>query len=253
MEIDDIASNEINLAYTAKNIAPYLHVTVPEVPLIWKQMTRSLAINTVIFPSIFESIEKLHSAYLFLFDRKRYKEKKESVEQRKQEDDSIEQSCRQAEVELEEKLRASGITTQQEKDAYIVARYAGLTMENVVSAGDHLDTSKGIVKIIKRLHGIPDGIPEEISITSELFEYYLIGCIKSGIVCLEEGYWMNIRGVKKPEIVNPDFEVKAAEWLKEEVYSKTRDDRECKLLEKVVVKREDDGRFNLRWFYERSE
>ena len=49
-----------------------------------------------------------------------------------------------------------------------------------------------------------------------------------------------------PEIVNPDFQEKAAAWLREEVYSKTKVGLDCKLLESVRVRREEDGRFKLK-------
>lgn len=71
--IDALVSEEITVAYAAKNLAPYLHVTVPEAPREWKQITRRWNIRE----AVFEIVEKLDSAYLFFSDRKGYKQKKE--------------------------------------------------------------------------------------------------------------------------------------------------------------------------------
>lgn len=49
-----------------------------------------------------------------------------------------------------------------------------------------------------------------------------------------------------PEIVNPDFQEKAAAWLREEVRSKTNEGLECIVLESVRIRREEDGRFKLK-------
>lgn len=236
--LDDIASNEINWAYTGKNIAQHLQVTVPEAPSEWKQIIRNWAISE----TIFGCIEKLHSAYLFLFDRKMYKEKIEYMEQEKQRREELHQAREKADTEFEEELRASGITTEQEKDAYMVAHFAGLAMVRFVYRADE---SKDGVEIVKR----KNGVAEEVRVTQGLFEDYLAISVNDGIICLEEKYWINLPDVQKPEIVNPDFEAKAIDWLKGEVYSKTTDGKECKLLERVVVKRVDNGRFNLRTFY----
>ncbi len=240
--LENLASSEINWVYTGKNIAQYLHITVPEAPPEWKKITR----NWTIGDAIFGGIEKLHSTYLFLFDRKGYKEKKKYVEQEEQTRDLLHQAREQDEVEFEDELRKCGILTEQEKDAYMVAHFAGLAMSRFVY---HADENKGGVEVVKRRNGVA----EEVRITPELFEDYVRISINDGIKSLISKYWISIKSVEMPQIINPDFHEKATFWLAHEVYSRTDENKECKLLETVVVKRENDGRFNLRTFYGGSD
>ncbi len=233
--LDNLTLNEITLAYAGKNIAQYLRVTAPEAPPEWKKIIRNWDIND----AILRAEEKLDSAYLFLFDRKRYYEKKECMAQEDQTRSRLYLAREQDEVEFEEELRLSGITTRPERDAYMVALFAGLGMTNFVYSADE---SKDGVEIIKR----KNGVTKEVRIVPELLEDYLRISVNVGIISLIGKYWIPIEGVKMPQIVNPDFEEKATRWLTKEVYSRTKEGRECKLLEKVVVKRDDGGIFNLR-------
>ena len=121
-----------------------------------------------------------------------------------------------------------------------MAHFAGLCLANLIR---HETDS---VEILQQTNGCA----EEIRVTKELFEEYLKRSIKAGICSLEGKYWINLQGVQKPEIINPEFEEKAYEWLKEEIYSRISQGKECVLLEKVVVKQEDRGMINLKQHYD---
>lgn len=235
--IEELISNEITQAYAAKNIAPYLDVTVPEAPPEWNQIIRNWAISDVIFGGI----EKLHYAYLFLFDRKAYKEKKEYMEQENKTREGLHQARERSDAEFEEELRAFGIKTGQEKDAYMVAHFAGSAMARFVYRANE---SKDGVEVVKR----KNGVAEEIKLAPELFEDYLAISVNDGIRCLIEKYWIPIRGVEMPQIVNPDFEEKAVAWLTKEAYSKIGQGNECAFLEMVVIKQEDE-KIDLKLFF----
>lgn len=242
MTIDDKVKNEISCAYAGKNIAGYLHVTAPEAPPEWKRMTRWWAIED----AIFGTVEKLHSAYLFVFDRQGYNDKKKSIDQEKQTRKKLWEFVRADEEAETERLRASGIISEQEKDAYTVAFNAGIAIKCFIyfTAKEKNENEEIIESKNKKA--------KEISVTPEVLENCLKISVKEGIACLEEKYWINISGVKKPEIINPDFEIKATEWLKNNIYSRTENLKECRFLETVLVKREKDGNFNLSLFNEKN-
>lgn len=239
--------NEINRVYTGKNIAQYLNITVPEVPQKWKKINLIKEIGY----AIYDSIEKLHLDYLDFLNRKKYKINKELekemekkyVEQKKQ--DGLHKEKEKTEIGFEEKLRASGIITEIEKDAYNIAHFTGVFMSDIISY--YVDENSDGVEVIKR----KKGMAEEIRVTPEVFEDYLETSVDKGIETLMMKYRITLNNyIETVKIVNPDFHGKATSWLKEQVYSKTDNGKECKLLEKIVVKREDNGRFNLRTFYE---
>ncbi len=242
--LDDIALNEIDCVYAGKNIAQYLQVTVPKKPSKWKQMISELKrteIDEMVqipFLLIFRiAVEGADSAYQFVFDRKGYNEQKRSQEEHEQRESKFRQSVETEKIEFEEKLRAAGIITKNERDAYEAARYAGKAMAKFVyNVGENRD---GV--IVKRKNDSGG----EVKITPKLLEDCLGMSVRDGIKCLTEKYWMPTKGVKQPQIINPDFQEKAVSWLINEVYFKTDKNRECKLLERVVIKRDVAGYFNL--------
>ncbi len=58
--------------------------------------------------------------------------------------------------------------------------------------------------------------------------------IRCGIKLICDPYSAGLTGSPKL-VVNPDFEDKAVDWLKDEVYARTSKGKECTLLEKVTV------------------
>lgn len=162
--------------------------------------------------------------------------------------DDLLQAREKDETEFKEELRAPGIVTEQEKDAYTIADYAGLAMNSFIYCPDDLDYFRANKELVEIIETTQTGRgAKKIRLTPELFEYWLRGSIKDGIVCLKENYWIPIKGVQTPQIVNPDFEDKAVDWLKNEVYARTSKGNECILLEKVRVWTEQDRRVTLEY------
>lgn len=136
-----------------------------------------------------------------------------------------------------------GIVTPQEYDAYEIMYFAGLAMQRFVDNADLFPSEN--VEILEKDTGVT-----EIRIPKETFENYLIIAITDGILCLEEKYWVNLPHTPKPQIINPDFERKAAEWLKKEVYSRISNKEKFSLLEEVLVQQEDTGKILLQHLQE---
>ena len=233
----EVTLNEINCAYAAKNIAQYLQVTVPEAPPEWKKINRAWAISD----AIFGTIEGLHSAYLFMVNREVYHDKKRYIQQEEARDSRLRVAIEENNAKMDGRLKKQGVVTNQERDAYTVAHFTGLAMGRFVNHAIECPD----LEIVGAKHPRT----EEIKITPRLFDDYLIKSMRDGIVCLEEGYWISIRGVLKPRIINPEFMNKAFDWLKAEISLKTENNHKCRLLETVVVMQEADGRFNLKRHY----
>ncbi|MDP3734266.1 MAG: hypothetical protein Q8R37_03475 [Nanoarchaeota archaeon] len=233
--LEDLLLNEITPQYVAKNIAPYLQVTVPEPPQILvdilsqqpEAMTAEQALEMYNVTLQTDGREEA-AAFLRAFNKGEFNppvideeaQTKEYQLQQQQED---------------EYMGALDLYTQPEKDAYTVACYAGLAMRRFI----RVDPSEVIVR--KK-----NGIPLEIRITPELFENYISLSIDDGMKCLEGDYWMPIKDITTPEIINSDFKPKALEWLKQELYSRIADGSDCLLLEKVIVRKDEDGMILLR-------
>jgi len=235
---ENLTSNEITQAYAAKNLAPYLQVTAPPPPEEWKRITRAVAVND----KINEVIESLHSAYLFATDRKAYQEKKQSLAL---EERISQELCERRDADDEEYFRSHGLITNQEKYAFMVVNVAGSFLVRAVYSADFLPNKPEV--IARGRHA-----PVEIRITVDAFKNYLRNSVKEGLFCLEEKYWIGIKGVPKPEIINPEFENTAVNWLGGEVYSRILQGQKVGLLEQVKVKLDEQGMIRMGWWLDKK-
>ncbi len=235
---ENLTSNEITRAYAAKNLAPYLQVTAPPPPEEWKRITRAVAVND----KINEVIESLHSAYLFATDRKAYQEKKQSLAL---EERISRELCERRDAEDNEYFRSQGLITNQEKYAFMVVNVAGSFLVRAVYSADFLPNKPEV--IARGRHA-----PVEIRITVDAFKNYLRNSVKEGLFCLEEKYWIGIKGVPKPEIINPEFENTAVNWLGGEVYSRILQGQKVGLLEQVKVKLDEQGMIRMGWWLDKK-
>jgi len=115
-------------------------------------------------------------------------------------------------------LRKAGIKTEEERGALTVAKFAAVYLRKEVR--DSYDSS--------------------ISLTGEMMHEHIKNAVSYGISALNGEYWLNMKDM--PEIVNPEFEGKAREWLMTEIESRKREGS-FSLLEAVTVRHSDDGRF----------
>ncbi|MBI4176378.1 MAG: hypothetical protein HY518_04175 [Candidatus Aenigmarchaeota archaeon] len=226
-----LASGEITIAYAAKNMAPYLKITVPEPPEELTALCRKANRQAILY-NVIESLYGL--SVLFRPKRRRglkgYREREEEDQKH-----AIAQS-EKIDAEFEEYLRVNGLETVQEKGAWKIASGAGMCIKRLVRRGYKLETAD-IVEMGSRS-------VNEASVSPVLFEEYLQISLNDGIRCLEDDYWIPIVGVQKPQIVNQDFEENAARWLKDGVYSMI-EGGDCRLLESVMV-RKDGGKVRLK-------
>lgn len=220
---------ELTTPYVAKNIASFLHVTVPEAPREWKEYVKTA--NRV--HTLGNMIEALDTGYLFLFHRDRYREKK-SYQKRMEEDRLLlKQADQRANEEDQRYFTEYGLTTETEKDAFKVADCTGSVLRQILR--QQFQSGK--------IH---------LSASHSDFERYLTIGIQTGISELEERYWINLRGVPKPEIVNSEFKEKSVGWLRNEIYARIGNAIEVPVLEKIVVKQGEDDLLSLRFLPKRN-
>ena len=207
--------NEISPASFAKTVAPYLKITIPEVPKTsFKYKLAQAAYSVLLFP-----ITAYVAASDFIFHRKEQKEEKMELLR------LIEENAKDdAEYELE--LNDLGLLTREEKDAYAIAQFAGMALR----------------RFIRYAYTRAPSNPESgIVVEQELLEDYLKRSINDGIMVVRSEYAMpGNTDDEVIEIVNPEFKERAFICLKEEIYFKTEEGLECKVLEVVAVKRDAD-------------
>lgn len=233
--LEEITSSELTKAYVGKNFAQYLTVNPPEAPAEFKHLMRGWAV----LDTLFKTFEVLDSAYHFIFNHEQYKQKRNYM---KEDEKIVEEQHRfraQHEAEHKKHLGTLGVVTPLEHDAYDVVHFASMAMQHFVYHADFFPDKS--VEILER-----NVLVQEIRISPQTFESYLTISIKDGIRSLEEKYWINLPNTPKPQIINPDFEEKATEWLKNEIHTRISSKGKCSLLEKVVVQQEETGNIRLR-------
>jgi len=118
-------------------------------------------------------------------------------------------------------FEAKGIKTPIEKEAFSFAHFAGLCLGRYV---DHL------------------GNGEPVSLTQARFEESIDIAVQDGLRTLQQSYK-----------VNPDFELRAKNYLSHEVHKRAQSGLEFNLLERIKVKQE-DGLMKLQQYWpEESE
>ncbi|MBI4152170.1 hypothetical protein HY495_00535 [Candidatus Woesearchaeota archaeon] len=183
-------------------------------------------------------IEAVHSAYAFVFDRELYRLEKEDTLQREQMEHFLVEERKREEKEEENYLTQQGIVTETEKDAYSVAWTWGNRLNHVAYRGNKFDPS------IEVLEG-KGLIVREIAMPRDSFYRHVHNGLIGAISTLEDKYWLQLRGVKKPQIINPDFREKAYHWLCAEIERKLSPGLEIRLLDHVLA-RNDGERIALK-------
>src|SRR3989338_3370718 len=227
----DVLNTERDLGciYTTKNLALFLQVTPPPPPEEWTKIVRSAERRD----RLIQCIEAVHSAYAFVFDRESYHLKKEDQLQREQLEHFLVEEEKRGKREEENYLTRQGIVTETEMDAYSVAWTWGNRLNHVAYRGNKFDPS------IEVLDG--NGlIVREIAMPPDSFYRHVQNGLIGAIHTLEEKYWIQLRGVQKPQIINPDFQEKAYRWLCAEIERKLHPGLEIRLLDHVLAR--NDGK-----------
>jgi hypothetical protein len=219
--------DNLDCIYAAKGFSEYLTVNRPGPPKEWKKITRMWRVGD----ALESAIEGVHSAYLSVFDRKGYKAKKESMRREEENRNELWEAKKKDDEEHNTYLEQNGLLTDDAKDAWVIAHYAGMCMGRYVR---------------HNTHNMPKDEPWKTDRQS--IDIMVRAGVRDGIRIVRGQHWIAIKGVETPEIVNKDFEDKAIEWLKEEVYSRLDIGKPFLLLEAVAVKEKDGIVYMNPWF-----
>lgn len=137
----------------------------------------------------------------------------------------------------EKELAALDLYTEQERDAYDIARYTGMALRRFLVYG-HKENNE--VEVLEA----KENYASKVKLSSNIFEDYLSRSIDDGIISLEDD-WVNKEEVKSVKDANLNFKSRALEWLKQELYSRIADGSECRFLEDVLVKKDKDEKLIL--------
>ncbi|MBI2103172.1 hypothetical protein HYT55_04990 [Candidatus Woesearchaeota archaeon] len=219
--LDDAVSTEISYGHVAKNLAPFLRVTIPEAPPEWHKLMR----NVSIAKGLTTAVDWLHSAYCFIFRPKEYEMIQEEQREEKEGQRILKDYVKQLAEEDEKELERLGLTTEIEKQAFSLVDLTSFKLHSFYHAEFGL---------------------AEVTNTPDAFRDAVRGSIIGAIHYFEEDYWIPLPGVQKPEIVNASFVDKATTWLNEEIRSRTSDGRQYTLLEKIMIRRDEEANFKIR-------
>src|SRR3989344_3692171 len=113
--------DELSVTYVAKHVAPYLSVTVPELPQSWKKFWEKKGEYQRKGGSPLERVmENIYSAYLWLADQRVYQENKEGRERERRELVELLAESEADDRRFRENLRTAGIINPTEFDAYMI-------------------------------------------------------------------------------------------------------------------------------------
>ncbi len=227
---------EISNVYTANNIDRYLKVQELPPPPAPKGMF-FFVLTGRLFNAIFDGAEKLHTAYLFVFDRDGYFEKKESVYHDEQSRQTMAEFVDKSNKEYEQELESQGLLAQIQKDAHFIAKDIGDGLARRIFLS-HLIQQKEPQEDLEILEMENDRSTKTIRVTQKLFDKYLKCEVNTGVGSLISLYNGGIE-------VNPEFAEKTLNWLKEEINTRLNQGKEVKLLERVMLKRDNAGRIEL--------
>lgn len=219
---------EISNVYAAKNIARYLEFKEPEPVKIrgiffWK-MTYWLS------HAIYDCVENLHTAYLFLTNKKEYFEKKEYTYHTEQTRQEMQERRQKDNEEYNNFLETNGLLTPEEKISYEIVRYSGDDLASRVHHSNKRFDPE--IKIIELMNKNKENV-QKISISQDKLNNYLLQTITGNT------------GTETYHHVNPDFVEKAVNWLKEEINGKLNQGKEVKLLERVLLKKDSEGKIEM--------
>ncbi|MBI4441255.1 hypothetical protein HY639_03745 [Candidatus Woesearchaeota archaeon] len=226
MTIED----NITCVYAAKKIAPFLHVTPPPMP----KEVKSYFFWRRVEEGIMSTIEGVHSAYLYCTDKEAYAQKIAYQQRSNEARDEMLEWRRRQEEELENELRAAGIATEQERNAWTVANGTSVYLSILVRYDGYGQFSWEMTKGWTDKHG--QRWPKEVRTDRETLGKMVDMALISGIATLEEQYGRGWPGVTQ-QIINLDFKEEAKKVLLDEIDARIA---QFTLLEKVYLLREGD-------------
>ncbi|MFH1637241.1 MAG: hypothetical protein ABIB71_02340 [Candidatus Woesearchaeota archaeon] len=214
MAIEEKLSKDITWVYAAKQIAPYVEVTYPQIPVMGR-------IKLGLFHKIL---------------RKAFKIRSYMSGEKKQIDKLIEDRIKTE----EQYLIKAGMNTLAERDAFTVVHAAASYLQRVIR---HAESYKRegfpSLEITKR----------GIKVNKNDFEDIIELAVSDGIYEIEEQTPFKIGGERmKLKAINPDFKEKAKERLLEEIYSGLDTGAEVNFLERVTVGKDEDAFYMTRYY-----
>ncbi len=253
----DHAVSEITTVAAAQEFDRYLLVTPPPPPREWLDMMSELEKRTAQFDAIIEKGMRIESkgdviAYvkknlpallgvprwgLWLFSQDEKRELKEAYQDNPwaflqglkdplpQEDKEMLERMRMADDECERKLRKFVDEQGVSYDAFLLTTYAG--------------------DCIARSLRLENSDKKSLQVTGEQLQVRIDGAVQEGIYLIEERYWISIKGVQKPQIINEDFQKRASAWLYEEITVRLGADQTVRVLDSAEISSE-GGQFVMR-------
>ena len=229
---------EISAVYAAKELGSHLVVTVPEQPKYWKSRLTTSVNPVKLVVDFFLRLEaQISFGMLYLTDKAEYQRitahAKAEVAYGIELESALEE---QGQGEMAE-LRRLGIVSERQLDALEIFNMASMALDSEISFAGSRD---GNVFYSER------GSVQRLVTDGGRLDDYIRIAVAGGVECLKEKYWMPTPGVKRPEIVGSEFEGIAAAWLRDELDSNLVDNKEVLLLERLLVSKHADGRYDLK-------
>src|SRR3989344_6594335 len=225
--VDVVVTNEISCAYAAKNLAPYLQITVQPPPPEFVQRVKNAAIGE----AIIQVAVAFDCAYQFLRNPASYMREMRAARQEGVVRDDLA-------ADDEARFVSLGLHTELERQVYVAADIMGYTLADLAWESCRDNSLDGKVMTRK-------DFATEIHLAPERLEEHIRRSLAQGIGDIETRYWVGMAGVQRPEIVNPDFADRATEWFRDQIQARTADGTPCTLLDHVMVRKTDDGQFSL--------
>lgn len=254
----ELLKNDISSAYLAKKLAPHLKTKEVRPPA---SARIKLSIYYTIGSAFSGTIDAIARFCSFCSHPRRYlQERNKSTGRGGKRSEAhwrgLGETAEKEEREREERLAKLGVATREEKNALVVATFAGLCLGRIIFHADACiergDLPLEITRVKEGKNPLENTLPpiiQEIRMDDDTFQKVVALSIKDGIVCLEDPYYgvPLYKGMPRQfRFLNPDFEEQAVNILLTEIRQRIEGGAEIGVLENIAIRKEADGKIYMR-------